>query len=180
MQINKLSQNPMKNSITQYLSNTYSLNFTEVISIRRRKTKKPARLACFIFCMSLLSSACSAVNESNSTTAAAATLNERIQAVDSDVADMASDTYCEVASDCAFLAMGQRACGGQSSYKIYSKRIGEEAVSKLQALAVESNRLAKKANQKSGLLSTCEIYPLPSPSCVENQCVQNKSPQPTY
>ena len=170
----------MKKTITQYLSIPYSLNLIETISARLRVIEKTLRLACLIFCISLLSSACSAANESSSTPSVAPTLSERIQAVDSEAADLASDTYCEVVSDCAFVAMGQRACGGPSSYKVYSKLIGEAAVSKLQALSAESNALAKKANQESGFLSTCEMYPQPSPSCVKNQCVQNKSPHPAY
>lgn len=149
-------------------------------TFRINKTDKQMRFAALLFCTSILATACSAANEPPTIAVATPTISEKMQTVDNQITGMATNISCKVASDCAFLSIGERACGGPSSYKIYSKQIGEEAIKKLHALAAESTTLARKANKDNGLASTCEFYPLPSLSCIENQCVQNESQHPIY
>ncbi len=132
---------------------------------------------CILACSSLVAGGCSTANEPSATTS---TLNEKIQSMHKELAEMTSNNYCETDLDCAVLSIGERACGGPSSYMIYSKQVGNEVINKLEKLSAESVNLAKENNGKSGLSSTCQMYPIPMPSCVENQCVTNEPSLPIY
>ena len=130
------------------------------------------KLICMGLCLSMFATACSAANDPSETSP---TLSDEIQSVDNAVAEITGNNYCETDQDCALLPIGERACGGPSNYVIYSRRLGDEALNKLQELSAESVALAKKANKESGYLSTCQMYPIPTISCVENKCVKNES-----
>ena len=72
---------------------------------------------------------------------------------------------CETVSDCTAIAMGQRACGGPTSFVVTS-----QANPSMDAL-VESIQLVTKAeaeaNRKFGLMSICSIEMPPALACVK-------------
>jgi len=92
-----------------------------------------------------------------------------------DMAAIMTNNACDTNDDCVIMPIGNRACGGPSSYQVYSKTIGAEMISQLEILATQSAELARKANEKNRMMSTCHMIPVPSAACVENQCVTQQS-----
>jgi hypothetical protein len=94
------------------------------------------------------------------TPAPSATL-ERIQVLVGK-AECTSDSQCEV------LPMGAKACGGPAGYLAFSN--AKTNAAELQALAERYHGEQQASNQRSGMVSNCQVVPMPVAACRANTC----------
>ncbi|CAF0726067.1 unnamed protein product [Adineta steineri] len=79
-----------------------------------------------------------------------------------------ADNQCTTAADCTAAAVGSRACGGPSSYVVYSAECANaEQISSLIQLAT---RLEKQFNTENEMMSICSMIMPPKALCVANKC----------
>ncbi|MCG7548744.1 hypothetical protein [Pseudoalteromonas sp. Of7M-16] len=92
------------------------------------------------------------------------------------------DKSCDSNSQCIAIPVGSRACGGPSSYLLFSSKTADQ--SKVYELAKKLTDSEAQYNAKHGMISICEHLRQPSTQCVENTCVKldstNKSPTRDY
>lgn len=100
-----------------------------------------------------------------------------ISAVYKKMESLTQDKSCEIDSDCGVMPTGERACGGPSGYMVYSQRLGTESISQLESLAKQSSDMARLINEKSDMMSTCDVLPPATAACIENQCTIVESNQ---
>ncbi|CAM4279668.1 hypothetical protein [Pseudoalteromonas byunsanensis] len=82
---------------------------------------------------------------------------------------LTQDLSCDNSSQCHVEAVGKRACGGPSSYLVYSsKSASSEEVTEL---AKKITRYESSYNFENQIMSICEQLTRPSTQCVENKCV---------
>jgi len=76
---------------------------------------------------------------------------------------------CADSGDCAFVAFGDKPCGGPWRYLVYSKASVDSA---LLAQKIEAyNQFEDACNRKYGWMSDCSTPPLPRLDCVKGVCV---------
>lgn len=81
-----------------------------------------------------------------------------------------SNTECDSSSQCQAIAVGSRACGGPSSYAIFSsKNVNSDEVTKL---ASEITTLESQYNAANDMMSICQHLTKPATQCVANKCVK--------
>lgn len=76
---------------------------------------------------------------------------------------------CAVASDCAVMGIGARACGGPADYLVYS-RIASD-VPALTRAVTDYNAAQAATLRRRRVRSTCEVVPAPDVACVARRCV---------
>ena len=132
----------------------------------------PIRLL-LLACLACLMQACSSTPPDNAFEVAnvGAQLPPSIEAVHQEMEVIAQNRFCDVDTDCATMPIGQLACGGPSAYMTYSKRIGTEAVVSLENLAKQSVELARQSNQRSQMMSSCQLIPPAFTACIDQRCV---------
>lgn len=82
---------------------------------------------------------------------------------------LASTSVCNENTECKFMALGSKPCGGPWSYVIYSTSIDE---SNLKTLVTNYNKKEAAYNQKWGIVSDCAMVNPPiSTTCKNNTCV---------
>ncbi|MEL0642518.1 hypothetical protein V6260_18160 [Pseudoalteromonas aliena] len=93
-----------------------------------------------------------------------------IKAAKAELNTLITDTQCDTSTQCRVNAVGSRACGGPSSFVVYStKSASEEQVT---ALSDKITKLESNYNSQKGMMSTCQHLTTPSTQCVENKCVK--------
>jgi len=97
-------------------------------------------------------------------------LRSQMKQVYAEISELSSDTFCDSNDDCEVLGVGQEACGGPGGFEVYSKQIGDEAITKLQELAKQSATLAAEMHAKSQMMAACRVLRIPNASCVDNTC----------
>jgi hypothetical protein len=97
----------------------------------------------------------------------AATLRE-LQSLDSQIRSSIG-LSCQSDMECDAIAAGHRACGGPSTFYVYS--VSATDPSELHALVDEYTELQHQQNLESGVISTCEVLLIPNTACVQNRCV---------
>ncbi len=85
------------------------------------------------------------------------------------IADLVNDKSCNERKQCQSIAYGAKACGGPTSYLIYSLKHTD--VVKLSRAVGQYNQLVKENNIRSGSVSNCSMLIPPTPECRENKCV---------
>ncbi|WP_081310663.1 hypothetical protein [Pseudoalteromonas luteoviolacea] len=127
--------------------------------------------------------------------ASMATKAEPIAKYDQDAIDEASlknqfaylkfitkDKSCDSNSQCQAIPVGSRACGGPSSYLVFSTKTADHK--KVYELAKQLTHAESQYNAKTGMISICEHLRQPATQCIENTCVKlegtNKSPTRDY
>lgn len=85
-----------------------------------------------------------------------------------EITGMISDKSCNVAGDCRALALGNKACGGPSSYEVYSVLNVNQTL--LDQKAAEQRGLAEQCNIELQIASTCSVVLEPAVDCVANLC----------
>ena len=100
-----------------------------------------------------------------------------LKQVYSKIGDLLSDKRCVTSSDCGALPVGNKACGGPSTYKVYSKLIGDDKISQLQELAQHTKQLDNKRNDFGGIVGTCVFISEPALVCENSLCVIDKDAQ---
>ncbi|MGO3300861.1 MAG: hypothetical protein ACTILD_09190, partial [Pseudoalteromonas sp.] len=80
------------------------------------------------------------------------------------------DTRCDSSTQCQVLPVGNRACGGPSSYIVYSNKTTN--LQKIEQLADKVTAQESQFNAQTGMMSICQHLSAPSAQCVENKCVE--------
>ncbi|MEJ6476518.1 hypothetical protein [Pseudoalteromonas piscicida] len=91
---------------------------------------------------------------------------------------LVSDKHCDDSSQCKAIAVGHRACGGPSSYIVYSTQSVDEA--HVAELADKITGLERAYNMQNQMMSICEHLVEPATQCVENKCVKLDSNRSAY
>lgn len=81
---------------------------------------------------------------------------------------VSQDLSCSQDSDCLAIGIGHKSCGGFTGHVIASRL--NPSIDQISSLADEITRAARAANESSGAYSTCDVYEVPSASCVSNSC----------
>ncbi len=79
-----------------------------------------------------------------------------------------TDKSCGSDGQCAFIAYGQKACGGPVGYLVYSS--SQVDVNQLTALVNQYTSLQEDMNEEYGLISDCSAPVEPAPGCVSGNC----------
>jgi hypothetical protein len=90
----------------------------------------------------------------------------------SDIAKLNGNLSCKQDSDCAFLEVGAKACGGPRSYLIYSKANDKADILKRKANELTDND--KSLNKAQRTMSTCMALLPPEVRCVNLKCASTK------
>ena len=88
-------------------------------------------------------------------------LNDEIQ-------KLVSDKSCTNAQDCSHKAYGYKACGGPSTFLIYSKKNVNEA--DLTQKVDNYNSVVEKCVKESGLSGECSVPNVPTLACNAGAC----------
>lgn len=94
--------------------------------------------------------------------------NLPLQDISQSLEQNTKDLTCVENSDCVVLPVGQKACGGPSSYLIASSRTSD--LKEIEILANEITSRERAQNLVSGSISTCSLEELPSVSCISHRC----------
>lgn len=92
--------------------------------------------------------------------------------------NIVADKSCDNDIQCKIIAVGDRACGGPSSYLVYSTRSADEA--QVKQLAEQITTLERAYNMQNQMMSICQHLIEPATQCVENKCVKLENSRPTY
>ncbi|WP_462153453.1 hypothetical protein [Pseudoalteromonas piscicida] len=92
--------------------------------------------------------------------------------------NIVADKSCDNDTHCKVIAVGDRACGGPSSYLVYSTRSADEA--QVEQLAEQITTLERAYNMQNQMMSICQHLIEPATQCVENKCVKLENSRPTY
>jgi hypothetical protein len=99
--------------------------------------------------------------------------NMPLQEISNSLEQKSKDLTCIENSDCVVLPVGQKACGGPSSYLIASSRTSD--LKELEILTNEITSRERAQNLVSGGVSTCSVIALPSVVCADNKCQEGAS-----
>ncbi len=80
------------------------------------------------------------------------------------------DQSCDNSSQCKVLPVGSRACGGPSSFIVYSTKTADTA--EVEKLAKDITALEKQFNAANDMMSICQHLTAPGAQCSENTCVR--------
>jgi hypothetical protein len=75
---------------------------------------------------------------------------------------------CTSDSQCQVLPIGAKPCGGPASHLAYSTASTDAA--ELKALAERYHGEQQASNQRSGMISNCQVMPTPVAACRANTC----------
>ena len=118
---------------------------------------------CFIL---LVATGCSSNN--NDTTTYENELTD-LSLLKAEIETLANASVCNEASECKFIALGSKPCGGPWSYLIYTTSIDVE---KLEAAVKDYNQKEAAFNIKWGIASDCSFALQPtSINCENNTCI---------
>jgi len=81
-----------------------------------------------------------------------------------------ADTSCDTSMQCKVIAVGSRACGGSSSFEVYSTKTAKDE--QVKTLSKTITELESNFNAQKGMMSICQHLTTPSTQCVENKCVK--------
>jgi hypothetical protein len=94
---------------------------------------------------------------------------KKLSDIQAEIESLVADRTCSNADDCAARTYGSKACGGPSSYVVYSTPNVDEALltQKLQ----EYTDLQQSINEYYQLNSDCSLVSKPLVGCLNNHCV---------
>ncbi|AUP79285.1 hypothetical protein [Flavivirga eckloniae] len=119
--------------------------------------------ACFI---SLIIAGCSS-NDDN-----ASNYENELEALSllkADIEGLANESVCNDTTECKFIALGSKPCGGPWSYLVYTTSID---VAQLEAAVRDYNKKEAAFNIKWNINSECEFALQPTNvSCENNTCI---------
>lgn len=85
-----------------------------------------------------------------------------------EIEKLAASSICNEESECKYVALGSKPCGGPWSYLAYSTSLNEEFL--LQKVA-QLNTLENEYNIAYGIISDCSVpAPPTSVECVDGKC----------
>ncbi|NOU53028.1 hypothetical protein HG263_21230 [Pseudoalteromonas sp. JBTF-M23] len=83
---------------------------------------------------------------------------------------LTQDVSCDTTMQCQVEAVGSRACGGPSSYIVYSNKSANPDT--IKQIASKITLFESTYNAKNKMMSICQHLTKPSTQCVENKCVK--------
>ena len=89
--------------------------------------------------------------------------------IQSEIEMIAQNKSCDDSSVCKVTAYGTKACGGPSRYIIHGSKIDVNALS---IMTDRYTRIEHEMNEKFGIVSTCEVMPIPDVTCLDGECVE--------
>jgi hypothetical protein len=92
------------------------------------------------------------------------------------IVDAVGEADCMDASDCAFIALGSKPCGGAWEFLVYSRTNVDE--DQLNALARNYNDFNDVVNKRYDYVSDCSLVEPPELGCAEGRCVNLNSLPP--
>ena len=93
-------------------------------------------------------------------------LRDRFQKIE----NLIAQGKCENPEDCDSMPLGNKPCGGPSSYVIFSESIDRD---KLGAMVEQYTELEKEYNEKFGISSDCSLVgPPENIGCVNSECAR--------
>lgn len=93
-----------------------------------------------------------------------------IKAAKTELNTLIADKQCDTSTQCRVNAVGSRACGGPSSFVVYSTNTASEG--QVTALSDKITKLESSYNSQKEIMSICQHLTTPSTQCVENKCVK--------
>jgi len=93
---------------------------------------------------------------------------KRINDLSEEIHALAESSVCNNETQCAYIAMGSKACGGSAGYLVYSNSIDTgELIEKVKVY----NELTNQYNLKYGGISDCmPVSPPKELICEDNKC----------
>ncbi|GAA60961.1 hypothetical protein P20652_2833 [Pseudoalteromonas sp. BSi20652] len=95
---------------------------------------------------------------------------EDIKTAKAELNTLITDKQCDTSTQCRVIAVGSRACGGPSSFVVYSTNAASEE--QVTILGEKITKLESNYNSQKGMMSICQHLTTPSTQCVENKCVK--------
>jgi hypothetical protein len=93
----------------------------------------------------------------------------RLNSMRGEILEMAGGAKCFNSSNCRYISLGVKACGGPAGYLIYSVVTVNEI--ELLRRVEEYNRFNKILIEEYGWISDCMVVPAPVVGCKDGQCV---------
>lgn len=94
---------------------------------------------------------------------------QELATLKSEIESLASSSVCNESTECKFIGLGSKPCGGPWSYLVYSTTIDIENI---KSLVETYNNKETAFNTKWGIASDCSIaIPPTSIECKNNKCV---------
>ena len=100
------------------------------------------------------------------------TVKPTIAGLQKSIADLVSEKSCDSKKQCQSIAYGAKACGGPTSYLIYSLKNTDKV--KMSNEVGQYNQLVKEDNIRSGRISNCSMLIPPTLACRDNKCVASR------
>lgn len=141
--------------------------FTNFSSYKKRPMKLYLKTTCvFTYLILLVVISCSSNDNDTPTYESELT---QLSLFKADIESLANASVCNEASECKFIALGSKPCGGPWSYLVYTTSIDVE---QLEAAVKDYNQKEAAFNIKWGIPSDCALTLRPaSISCENNTCV---------
>ncbi|ALS31451.1 hypothetical protein PTRA_a0054 [Pseudoalteromonas translucida KMM 520] len=108
--------------------------------------------------------------EKLSNTAMKAVTLDDIKAAKNELNTLIANKQCDSSTQCQVEAVGSRACGGPSSYVVYSTTTA--TTEQVTALSKKITTFESNYNAQNQMVSICQHLTAPSTQCVENKCVK--------
>ena len=117
-----------------------------------------------LLALSFIVSGCDVLNGHNTVTL------EQLETQLKDIRNFVSEGDCSQAGECAYLAIGSKACGGPMGYIVFSNNIDIAALKKL----VDKYTADQKTyNIENNVISDCSLANPPEKiGCVDGSCVE--------
>lgn len=94
--------------------------------------------------------------------------NQKLEALGKEIEEFAKNKACTGVDNCRSMAMGSKACGGPTSYIIYSLSKTDEK--QLAEKVKQYTDLQKELNLKYYIISDCRLLIPPTLDCVNGVC----------
>ena len=88
---------------------------------------------------------------------------EAIQAAHTQLKTLTEDLSCDTSAQCKVLPLGSRACGGPSSYLVFSTKNNDSQ--KVEQAAKHITTLESQFNAQTGMVSICQHLTAPATQC---------------
>lgn len=88
--------------------------------------------------------------------------------------DFAGTPSCNDDRECRYIGIGKKPCGGPWSYLVYSTPAVDEY--ELRYRVSRYNAWNHGMNRRYNLLSTCDVPPVPHPTCLAGACREDDKP----
>ncbi|GAA4803071.1 hypothetical protein [Litoribaculum gwangyangense] len=94
---------------------------------------------------------------------------EMLLSLKQDIEALANTSVCNESTECKYIPLGSKPCGGPWSYLVYSTSIDTET---LETMVANYNQKEAEYNTKYGIVSDCALVNPPSEIvCGNNSCV---------